>query len=103
MSYSEYKQQHKNELYIYNIYMYICIYIYIYYIYIYNIYIHMYIYTDLIYTDLFEKENVPQRRFYSYYSQDCHMGTGDWKVTLFEKCETHKQLKKKEMFWQHKL
>ena len=63
----------------------------------------MYIYTDLIYTDLFEKENVPQRRFYSYYIQDCHMGIGDWKVTLFEKCETHKQLKKKEMFWQHKL
>ena len=31
------------------------------------------------------------------------MGIGDWKVTLFEKCETHKQLKKKEMFWQHKL
>ena len=25
----------------------------------------------------------------------------DWEVTLFEKCQTHKQLKEKEMFWQH--
>ena len=32
---------------------------------------------------------------------DCHRGIDDWKVTLFEKCETHKQLKESETFWQH--
>ena len=55
-------------------------------------------------TDLFEKKNnVPQKCFYSHYIQDCHRGIDDWEVTLFEKCETHKQLKERETFWQHKL
>ena len=40
---------------------------------------------------------------YSHYIQDCHGGIDDWEVTLFEKCETHKQLKERETFWQHKL
>ena len=31
------------------------------------------------------------------------IATADWEVTLFEKCETHKQLKKRETFWHHKL
>ena len=43
-------------------------------------------------TDLFEKEdNVPRKRFHPHYIQDCHKGIDDWEVTLFEKCETHKQ------------
>ena len=55
-------------------------------------------------TDLFEKENnVPQKRFHSHYLQDCHKGINDWEVILFEKCETHKQIKERETFWQHKL
>ena len=49
------------------------------------------------------KQNVPQKRFHSHYIQDCHRGIDDWEVTLFEKCETHKQLKERETFWQHKL
>ena len=49
------------------------------------------------------KQNVPQKRFHSHYVQDCHKGIDDWEVTLFEKCETHKQLKERETFWQHKL
>ena len=48
-------------------------------------------------TDLFEKENK------MYYVQDCHKDIDDSEVTLFEKCETHKQLKERETFWQHKL
>ena len=32
------------------------------------------------------KQNVPQKRFHSRYIQDCHRGTDDWEVTLFEKC-----------------
>ena len=46
------------------------------------------------------KQNVPQKRFYL---QDCHKSVDDWKVTLFEKCQTHKQLKERETFWQRKL
>ena len=49
------------------------------------------------------EQNVPQKRFHSHYIQDCHRGIDDWEVTLFEKCETHKQIKERETFWQHKL
>ena len=49
------------------------------------------------------KQNVPQKRFYPHSVQDCHKSIDDWEVTLFEKCETHKQLKERETFWQHKL
>ena len=49
------------------------------------------------------KQNVPQKRFHSHDIQDCHRDIDDWEVTLFEKCETHKQLKERETFWQHKL
>ena len=49
------------------------------------------------------KQNVPQKRFHSYYIQDCHRGIDDWEVTLFEQCETYKQLRERETFWQHKL
>ena len=55
-------------------------------------------------TDLFEKaNNVPKKRFHSHYQQDCHKGVNDWEVILFEKCETQKQIKERETFWQHKL
>ena len=47
------------------------------------------------------KQNVPQKHFHSHYIQDCHRAIDDWEVTLFEKCETHKQLKERETFWQH--
>ena len=39
------------------------------------------------------KQNVPQKRFHLHYNQDCYRGIDEWKVTLFEKCETHKQRK----------
>ena len=50
-----------------------------------------------------EKQNVPQKRFHSHYIQDCHRDIDDWEVTLFEKCETHKQLKEKETFWEYNI
>ena len=50
-----------------------------------------------------EKQDVPQKCFHSHYIQDCHRGIDDWEVTLFEECETHKQLKERDNFWQHKL
>ena len=49
------------------------------------------------------KQNVPRKRFHSPYVQDCHKLIDDWEVTLFEMCETHRQLKKREAFWQDKL
>ena len=39
-----------------------------------------------------------QKRFHSHYIQDCYRTVDDWEVTLFEKCETHKQLKKGRSF-----
>ena len=44
------------------------------------------------------KKNVPQKSFHSHYIQVCHRGIDDWEVTLFEKCETHKQPKERETF-----
>ena len=45
----------------------------------------------------FEKEKrMYHRRVFIH--QDCHRGIDDWEVTLFEKCETHKQPKERETF-----
>ena len=49
------------------------------------------------------KQNVPQKRSQSHYVQDCHKDIEDWEVTLFQKCETHKRLKERDTFWQHKI
>ena len=48
------------------------------------------------------KQNLPQKRFHWHYIQDCHRVIDDWEVTLFQTCETHKELKERETFWQHK-
>ena len=44
------------------------------------------------------KQNVPQKGFHSHYIQDCCRGIDDLEITLFEKCETHKQLKERKTF-----
>ena len=49
------------------------------------------------------KRNVPQKRFHLHYIQDSLRGIDDWELTLFEKCQMHKQIKERETFWQHKL
>ena len=49
------------------------------------------------------KQNVPQKQSHSHYIPDCHRGIDDWEVTLFEKCERHKQLRERGTFWLHKL
>ena len=53
----------------------------------------------------FRKGNrkIPQKRFHDHYCLDGHLGIDDWDFTLFEQCETHKQLKERETFWQHRL
>ena len=55
-------------------------------------------------TDLFEKENrTHHRTVFIHTIFKIAIGKYDWEVTLFEKCESHKQLKEKETFWQRKL
>ena len=51
----------------------------------------------------FRKGNrkIPQKCFHDHYCLDGHLGIDDWDFTLFEQCETHKQLKEREAFWQH--
>ena len=50
-----------------------------------------------------ETEKYPQKRFHDHYCLDDHLEIDDWDFTLFEQCETHKQLKERETFWQHRL
>ena len=54
---------------------------------------------------VFRKGNrkIPQKRFHDHYCLDGHLGIDDWDFTLFEQCETYKQLKERETFWQHRL
>ena len=49
------------------------------------------------------KRKIPQKLFHDRYSLDGHLGIDDWNFTLFEQFETHKQLKEREIFWQHRL
>ena len=41
--------------------------------------------------------------FHTYYCLDGNSGIEDWNFVIFEKCETHGQLKKRETLWQHRL
>ena len=50
-----------------------------------------------------KKRKVSQQRFYEHHGQQSHHGIDDWQFTLIEQCETHKQLKERETFWQHRL
>ena len=53
----------------------------------------------------FRKANqkIPQKWFHNYYCLDGHLGIHDWDFTLFKQCKAHKQLKEREIFWQHQL
>ena len=50
-----------------------------------------------------EKYKLTQQCFHEHYGQHSHNGIDHWQFTLIEQCETHKPLKEKEAFWQHKL
>ena len=49
-----------------------------------------------------KKSKVSQQRFHEHYGQHSHNEIDDCKFTLIEQCETNKQLKERETFWQHK-
>ena len=50
-----------------------------------------------------KKRKVSQQPFHEHYGQHRHNGIDDWQFTLIEQCETHKQLKERETFWQQRL
>ena len=41
-----------------------------------------------------------QQRFQEHYGQHSHNGIDEWQFTLIGQCETHKQLKERDTFWQ---
>ena len=47
-------------------------------------------------------QKISNKLFHDHYCLDGHLGIDDWDFTLFEQCEKHKQLKKRESFWQHR-
>ena len=49
-----------------------------------------------------KKRKVSQQWFHEHYGQHSHNGIHDWQFTLIEQYESHKQLKEKETFWQHR-
>ena len=53
----------------------------------------------------FRKGNrkIPQNFFHDHYCVDGHLEIDDWDFTLFEQCQTCKQLKDRETFCQHRL
>ena len=46
---------------------------------------------------------IPQKLFHCHYCLDGHLGIDNWDFTLFKQYETHRQLKEREIFWQHRL
>ena len=44
-----------------------------------------------------------QRSFHEHFAQEDHNGDQDWEFILIDQCETLKELRRKEAFWQYKL
>ena len=42
-------------------------------------------------------QKVPQKRFHAHYCLDGHSGIDDWNFVIFEQCETHEQLKERNL------
>ena len=53
----------------------------------------------------FRKDNqkVSQKCFHTRYCLDGPSGIDDWNFVIFEKYETHDQLKERETLWQHRV
>ena len=45
-----------------------------------------------------KKRKVLQQRFHEHYGEHSHNGIDDWQFTLIEQCETHEQLKERDIF-----
>ena len=49
------------------------------------------------------KKRETQKLFHGHYIQDDHEGKDDWQFTLIDQCTTNAEIKKREVFWQHRL
>ena len=49
------------------------------------------------------KKRKTQKLFHGHYIQDDHEGKDDWQFTLIDQCTTNAELRKREVYWQHRL
>ena len=53
------------------------------------------------------KQTLKQKRFHDHYCHNCHTeshtGIEDWIITLIDRADTLKELRKKELYWMYKL
>ena len=49
------------------------------------------------------KQALKQKRFHEHYCSDRHNGIEDWVITLIDSADTLKELRRKELYWMHKL
>ena len=49
------------------------------------------------------KKRETQKLFHGHYIQDDHEGKHDWQFTLIDQCTTNAELRKREVYWQHRL
>ena len=50
-----------------------------------------------------KRETITRKLFYEHYIQDVNEGKGDWQFTLIEQCTINAELRKREVYWQHRL
>ena len=46
-----------------------------------------------------QTRKVSQQHLHEHFGQHSHNEIDDWQFTLMEQCETHEQLKEREIFW----
>ena len=49
------------------------------------------------------KQALKQKRFHDHYCTESHTGIEDWVITLIDRADTLKELRKKELYWMYKL
>ena len=49
------------------------------------------------------KKQETKKLFHEHYIQDDHEGNDDWQFTLIDQCTTNAELRKGELYWQHRL
>ena len=49
------------------------------------------------------KQALKQKRFHGHYCTESHTGIEDWVITLIDRADTLKELRKKELYWMYKL
>ena len=49
------------------------------------------------------KKRETQKLFHGHYVLDNHEGKDDWQSTLVVQCLTNPELRKREVYWQHRL